>query len=269
MMSKSESRAVESRNADRPDTSGSCLRRAMYLFMSIFFIAASIALVIFIVSAVKVGQGVKQLGENPVGEFVRQLVIPATPEILPSSAFVLRGLQDEARLITLSANYRETFIAQRNDDVLWGALGEKLVFEAYGTVVAGIDLSQMNEDDILVVSPGIVWIKLPQAKIFDDLPILDTDLSYVADRDTGLLTRADPELETQVRRKAEQEILTIAEESDLLTRANVNAQQEIQKIIAGLGFEVVFFEDDLPPATPYVQDVPKGYVLTPEATTAP
>ncbi|MCA9960789.1 MAG: DUF4230 domain-containing protein [Anaerolineales bacterium] len=266
MMSESHSKAAETQANYRSDTNGSCLRRVMYLFMSFFFLAATATLVIFIVGLFKVREGVQQLSENPVGEFVRQLVIPATPEILPSSAFVLRGIQDEARLITLSANYRETFIAQRNDDILWGALGEKLVFEAYGTVVAGIDLSQLGEGDLLVVAPQTVWVKLPQAEIFDDLPILDTELSYVADRDTGLLTRADPELETQVRRTAEQEILAIAQESDLLDRANVNAQQELREILEGLGFvEIIFFEDDLPPATPYVQEVPKGYVLTPEA----
>lgn len=266
MMFETDSKAPENRSAARYGTNDSCLRRAMYLFMSFFFLVTAVAVILAMIGVLRVGQSVKQISENPISDFVRQLVIPATPEILPSAAFVLRGIQNEARLITLSANYRETFIAQRNNDVLWGALGEKLVFEAYGTVVAGVDLSQMGEQDLLVVAPQTVWVRLPPAEIFADLPILDTTLSYVADRDTGLLTRADPELETQVRRVAEQEILAIAQESNLLIQANVNAQQEIRKIMQGLGFtEVVFFEDELPPATPYVQPVPKGYVVTPEA----
>lgn len=248
---------------------GGCLRQGAYFFMIIFFLVASVIGIVVIVGAVRVGQGVQRVSEaiDPVGDFVRQLVVPVTPEILPSSAFVLRGIQDESRLITLEAQYRETFIGRRNDETLWGLLGEKLIFEAYGTVVVGVDLAQMAEGDLLVVAPDTVWVRLPEAEIFDDLPVLDTELSYVADRDTGLLTRADPELETEVRRVAEREILAIAAESDLLNRANTNAQAELKKIIEALGFtNVVFFDDEFPPVTPYAQPVPKGYtVSTPEA----
>ena len=257
----------QGKNQPVSEKNNGCLRQGAYFFMIIFFIVASIIGVVLIVGAVRVGQGVQRVGEaiNPVGEFVRQLIVPVTPEILPSSAFVLRGIQDESRLITLEMQYHETFIGTRNNDVFWGMLGEKLIFEAYATVVAGVDLSQMTQDDLLVVAPDTVWVKLPEAEIFDDLPILDTEHSYVANRDTGLLTRADPELETQVRRTAEQEILAIAQESDLLDRANTNAQNELRKIIEGLGFTNIIFYNEFPPVTPYAQPVPKGFIIaTPE-----
>lgn len=110
-------------------------------------------------------------------------------------------------------------------------------------------------------------VHLPPAKIFEDIPVLDNDRSFVADRDTGLLTRADPELETQVRQAAEGAIREAAQSSDILARANTNAQTYMQNFLAGLGFTEIIFTPDTPaPVTPYQQEVPKGYYLLPTAT---
>jgi hypothetical protein len=149
---------------------------------------------------------------------------------------------------------------------LWGALGEKLIFVAHGKVVAGMDFSNMSSNALHVVDPDTVMVQLPEAQIFTDLPILDNEKSYVADRDTGLLTRADPELETNVRRVAEQEILTAAQESDILSTANVNGQTFILNFLNGLGFENVIFSDgSIPTPPPFEQEIPKGMVVTPAA----
>jgi hypothetical protein len=110
-------------------------------------------------------------------------------------------------------------------------------------------------------------VHLPEAKIFDDLPVLDNERSFVADRDTGLLAGADPELETEVRRAAERTIKEAAADSGVLERANANAQQYMLNFLQGLGFENVVFTDEPPPTPPpFEQEVPKGYeVITPTA----
>ncbi len=248
---------------------GSCLQRTLYIFLIIFAISATIVLIIFIIGAFRVNQGVQRLSEatNPIGEFVGDLLVPVTPEIIASPVTVLQNVQDEARLLTVTADYQKNLVAEQRSDLFWGLLGEQLIFEAHGTVAAGIDLSQLTEADIVVVGPDTVWIRLPKAAIFDDLPVLDTQKSKILDRDTGLLTRADPDLETAVRQQAEYEILLVAQEdTSLLERANTNAQEEISKIIKSIGFtEVVFYEDEFPPVTPYAQQAPKGYTSsTPE-----
>jgi hypothetical protein len=93
---------------------------------------------------------------------------------------------------------------------------------------------------------------------------LDNNKSYVADRDTGLLTRSDPQLETQVRRIAEQEIIEVAQGSNLLQKANENAETEIRNLLEGLGFVNIEFWDETPPPAPtYNAEVPKGFALTP------
>ena len=238
------------------------LRKVMYVFLIIFFIMASFAAYVFVRGASKVNEGVVA----PVSDLVRQLVIPATPVILPNPSTIVHRINDLARLETASYELEKIVTAESNQDMLWGALGETLIFVAHGKVVAGIDFVNMSPDDLHVVDPTTVMVHLPEAQIFTDLPVLDNEKSYVADRDTGILARSDPELETQVRRVAEQEILAAANESDILSTANINGQTFILNFLQGLGFENVIFSDGtMPTPPPFVQDVPKGMVVTPAA----
>ncbi len=238
------------------------LRKIAYLFVIIFFFMASFAAYIFIKGANQVNESVVA----PVGDLVRQLVVPATPVILPNPSTVVVQIKDLARLETASFELEKVVTAESNQEILWGALGETMIFVGYGKVVAGVDLAEMTVNDLHVVDPDTVMIVLPPATIFDDLPVLDNDRSFVADRDTGVLTSADPELETNVRRAAEDAIMEAAQESNILDIANTNGQTFMLNFLQGLGFENVIFSDGtMPTPPPYVQEVPKGMVLTPVA----
>lgn len=233
------------------------LRKLAYLFLIIFFVIGAIAAYTFVATVNKVGT----VGQ-PIGEFMQQLIIPATPVILPSSTTIVHQINDLARLETASVDLEKIVTAERNNDYLWGAMGETMIFVANGKVVAGIDLANMTPADIQVVDPTTVMVHIPPAILFDDLPALNNEQSYVADRDTGLLTRADPQLETEVRRLAESVLIEEAMNSGVLEKANFNAQQFMLTFMQGLGFETVIFTDSTPPtAEPYVQEIPKGYVL--------
>ncbi|NKQ34569.1 MAG: DUF4230 domain-containing protein [Chloroflexi bacterium] len=243
----------------------SMLRKIMYLFMILFFIIGAFAAFTVITAARSVNKGVAE----PIGNLVNQLLIPATPVILPSSTTIVNEINDLARLETASVEMEKVVTAERNNDFLWGAMGESLIFVAHGKVVTGIDFAKMTPEDIAVVDPVTVMVHLPEVELFDDLPALDNEKSYVADRDTGLLTRADPTLETEVRKVAEQRLKEEALSSGVLETAEYNAQQYMLNFIKGLGFENVIFTDETPPVPePYVQQIPKGYILltpTPEA----
>jgi hypothetical protein len=108
-------------------------------------------------------------------------------------------------------------------------------------------------------------INVPDVEIL--VTRLDNERSYVADRDTGLLLsvfgNSDPKLETQVRQVAEQEILAAALEQDILNRADTNARLYLQEFLMSVGFENVLFTDGPPPIPePYMQDAPKGFVIS-------
>jgi len=234
------------------------LRKLFYGFLIIFLILGSIATYTVIRTLNATDNAIVQ----PIGDLVRQLVVPATPVILPDPTLIVNQINDVARLETATVELEKVITAERNSDVLWGALGETLLFVAHGKVVAGIDFAEMGPDDLAVMGPTTVIVHLPDVKIFDDLPVLDNEKSYVADRDTGLLTRADPELETEVRQVAEQTIREEAVASGVLERADENARLFMEQFLTGLGFETVTFTDTPPPEPPpFEQEVPKGQVV--------
>lgn len=236
------------------------LKKTIVVILIIFLIMGGI-LTYFIARTVNKAD---EMVVEPIGNLVKQLVLPATPVILPSPSTILLNMEQQFDVITISSEFEKIVTSERNQDVLWGALGETMIFVANGTVAAGIDMSQMTPEDIQVLDPVTVQIHLPPAQIFPEYSGLNNDKSYVADRDTGLLTRADPQLETQVRRIAEQEIIEVAQGSNLLQEANENAEAEIRNLLEGLGFVNIEFWDETPPPAPtYNAEVPKGFALTP------
>ncbi len=237
----------------------SMLRKLVYLFFIIFFVMASFAAYTVISTVNKVDSVIA----DPIGNLMKQLTIPATPVILPSNTTIVQEINNLARLETASIEMEKVVTAERGDnDFLWGLMGESMVFVAYGKVVAGVDLAQMTPDDIQVVDPVTVMVHMPPAAIFADLPALDNQKSYVADRDTGLLAGTDRDLETEVRRVAEARLREEALASGVVETADYNAREYMLNFLQALGFEEVIFTDDIPPTPmPFVQEVPKGYLL--------
>lgn len=235
------------------------MRKVAYFFLVVLFGACALAAFALMGTINRAQDTVA-----PVGEFVRGLVIPATPVVLPDPVTIVHEVQDLARLETASYSFEKVLRAEREQDLLWGVFGETMLFVAHGEVVAGVDLEKMNEEDVQVVDPDTVMVHMPEPEIF--YVVLDNQRSYVADRDTGLLTQADPQLETIVRRRADEELRRAAEESDILERADENATAYMRDFLQSLGFEEVIFTDTPPPEPlPYEQEVPKGYVVTPVA----
>jgi hypothetical protein len=85
-------------------------------------------------------------------------------------------------------------------------------------------------------------VRLPPAEIF--IATLDNEKSYVYDRETGLLTKPDPNLETLVRQRAEEEILKGALEDGILEQAQINAEAYLLRFFNALGFPNTIFLDD-------------------------
>lgn len=244
---------------------GGMLQKLAYFFLIIFFIMGAIAAFIVISTARTTQQAVA-----PVTDLFNSLFVEATPIILPSSTTIVHEINDLARLETASVEMEKVVTAERNSETLWGVLGESMIFVANGKIVAGIDFAEMEEEDLQVVDPDTVMVHLPEAKIFDDLPALDNEKSYVADRDTGLLTRADPELESEVRRIAEARLREEALASGVVEQAEFNAEEYMLGFLNSLGFENVIFMDETPPVPqPFEQEIPKGYILSTPAPTAP
>jgi hypothetical protein len=246
-------------NNSTGSSAGAVLRNILLVTLIAFFALGSVAAYTVISGANKVEQSVVQ----PIGDLVRSLIVPATPVYIPSPSTIVLQINNLSRLETASIELEKVITAERNQEALWGLLGESMVFVANGKVIAGVDFSEMTVDDIQVYGPDTVMIRLPQAKMFDDLPALDTSKSYVAHRGTGLLARSDTMMETEVRQLAEATIREAAGQSGLVNLANNNAQNYMRDFLMSLGFTNVTFTDTPPPppSVPYNQEIPKGYIL--------
>jgi hypothetical protein len=233
------------------------MKNLAYVLLVIFLIVVTVAVFMVIVTL----RGVQSV-TNPVGNLFRDLVVEATPVILPNPVVVVREINTLARLETTSYSFQDVLQIERNQDLLFGAFGETLLFVAYGDVIAGVDLSQMQPEDLQVVGPTSVIVHLPDSEIF--VTDLDNERSYVATRDVGIFTNADPQLETLIRQEADTRMLEAAMENGILEKADEEAEAFMRSFLEGLGFEEITFTDSTPPpVTPFVQEIPKGFVGTP------
>ena len=114
--------------------------------------------------------------------------------------------------------------------------GEQLLLIVYGEVTAGVDLGRLTESDVGVYGEA-VEIRLPEPEIFATR--VDNDRTRVYSRQTGLFSRVDPNLESEVRREAEKQIRQAALDGGVLRVAAANAQTTMTTFLRGFGFEGV------------------------------
>jgi hypothetical protein len=117
--------------------------------------------------------------------------------------------------------------------------GDRLLMMVHGEVVAGIDFSNLKQDDVKVDGKQI-HLHLPAAQVFSTR--LDSAKTRVYSRQTGLLVPTDPDLETQVRQEAERQLQEAALADGILRTAQQNAAATLSSMLQGLGFEKIDFD---------------------------
>jgi hypothetical protein len=168
-----------------------------------------------------------------------------TPTILPDPVTIIHQVRSLARLETIQYSVEKIITADSGQDILRPLFGDKLLFVAHGTVIAGVDLNKLNSSD-LKLEDNVLKVRLPAPEVFT--ATLDNEKSYVFNRETGVLTKGNPDLETQARRVAEQEILKAALADGILPQARTNAEAYLVRLLNDLGFKNVIFI--APTATP-------------------
>lgn len=173
---------------------------------------------------------------------VAQMLHP-TPTVLPDPVTVIHDVRTLARLETVQYTIEKVVTAERGQNAFAPLFGDKLLFVAHGVVIAGVDLRKLSPDD-LAVREGALHVTLPPAEVF--VATLDNEKSYVYDRDTGLLTHGDINLETSARQAAEQAIKEAAIEDGILDIARQNAETYLERLFRTLGYPIVIFEEPAP-----------------------
>lgn len=169
---------------------------------------------------------------------IADLLYP-TPTIIPDPITIVREVRTLARLETIQYSIEKVITAEVGQGAFGFLIGDRLLFVAHGYVIAGVDLEKLGPNDI-AIEGETVYVTLPEAEIF--VATLDNEKSYVYDRTQGILSQGDPNLETNARRVAEQEIEKAAIEDGILKLANQNAEYILAKLIVSLGYKDVVFE---------------------------
>ena len=123
--------------------------------------------------------------------------------------------------------------------------GERTLFVAVGDVDARVDFSGLDAGAVQVDDDGSsVQVVLPSAQLTD--PDLDTDQSYVYDRQRGLANRVaslfddDPDAQQELYRLAERRIAAAADGDErILRRAERNTAVMLEGLLGAAGFQTV------------------------------
>ena len=122
--------------------------------------------------------------------------------------------------------------------------GDEITFLATGDVIAGIDLSHLKPNDVWREPDGGISMRLPPAQVL--VTRVDNKESRVLNRKTGMLRRADVDLETRARQHAEEYIRAEALKKGILPMASGNAERKMAEFLRTLGFERVRFVSATP-----------------------
>jgi len=181
---------------------------------------------------------------SPVGDFTNDLgtqvahVLNPTPTILPNPVSVIYEIRSLARLETVQYSVEKVITAEIGQEVFGALFGDRLLFVAHGVVVAGGDLEKLGPKDMWIENE-MLYVRLPEAEVF--ISTIDNQKSYVYDRETGLLTKGDTNLETTARRAAEDEIRKAALEDGILEQARINAENYMYRLLLKLGYPDIIF----------------------------
>ena len=176
------------------------------------------------------GQNVRDFLSNPLG-FSSKTTL--------SGPVVLLQMQKLARLETARFNGQALVKSETKGVLPVVIAGDSLLFVAHGEVVAGVDLAKMDEGDVRVEGET-VHVKLPAAEIFHTR--LDNKTSEVAQRQTGIFSKPDIDLETQARVTGEDRLREAALQSDILKRADENAREIVRKQLESAGAKNLQFD---------------------------
>ncbi len=111
--------------------------------------------------------------------------------------------------------------------------GDRLLLVVHGQVIAGVDMSKLRPESVHVEGHAVT-VDLPASEVFTSR--IDSGKTRVFARTTGLLTPADPNLESDTRKAAETQILQAATSDGILDAARSNARSSMESLLRGLGF---------------------------------
>lgn len=155
---------------------------------------------------------------------------------------VVDSVRDVAKLTTIEMVEYTT--VEKGNDFGWlnWARGDRIFLFAVARIGGGVDMERVTTSNFEVdEETGSVTVQLPPAEII--FVEVDSEATQVYDRDTGLFTKGDSQLESDARQVAEEVLVKAALEHGILEKAQANAEATIAGFLMGVGYSEVTFED--------------------------
>ncbi len=153
---------------------------------------------------------------------------------------VVDSVRDVAKLTTVEMVEYTT--VEKGNDFGWlnWARGDRIFLFAVARIGAGVDMERVTTSSFEVnEETGSVIVQLPPAEII--FIEVDSEATQVYDRDTGLFTKGDSQLESDARQVAEEVLVNAALARGILDRARTNAEATISGFLMGVGYTEVSF----------------------------
>ena len=153
---------------------------------------------------------------------------------------VVEGIQELDQLATVRWTESVLITRETGGNILDRLFsGEKVIVIATGEVEAGVDLGDIDKDQVSVNGDSVT-IDLPEPEILS--ASLDEERTRVYDRDfSPLNVRPDDDLVERARLRAVEKIEDAARENKILATAERNAEDGIRAFVTTLGFDEVRF----------------------------
>ena len=158
----------------------------------------------------------------------------APEPFLEVSPAIVTSVQNMAQLTTVEMT--EYTIVEKGTDQGWlqWARGDTVRLMAVADIGAGVDLARIGIDDFSVSEAGVVEVAVPKAEIH--YIAVDHEASQILDRDKGLFTKGDPQLESEAREIAETVLVDSALQSGILGQAEASTRIALKNLLTGLGY---------------------------------
>ncbi len=204
------------------------------------FVTTLVLALVIVVLSVGLGIGISRFDFAEKMPLVGPL-LQERPARTTTSPVVVEGVRELDKLATVRVTESILVTRESGGDVLDRLFsGEKVLLVATGDVEAGVDLSEVGEDDVRVEGETVT-IRLPEPEVLS--ASLDEQKTRVYDRDYSPLNlRPDDDLVEEARASAEEGIEAAARENGVLETAETNAEGSIGAFVQALGFERVRFE---------------------------
>ena len=162
---------------------------------------------------------------------------------------VVTRVRSLARLETASMHVANVSTLKQGYNLLPDKFaGDEITFFAAGDVIAGIDLSTIQQRDVRREPDGTLVMRLPPSQLL--VSRIDNRETRVIDRRTGFFRGADQGLEGRARQYAEQQIRNEAVRKNILGIAQEGAEAKLAPLLHTLGFTKVRFERAPTPLPP-------------------